>query len=167
MASFIRLASFRASLEAECSRRIVGFDAFGEFPRENLTLESDNTFVDRFEAAGGPGLDIDEATALMNAKGFGNFELIKGNLFDTLLEYLDRQPQTRIAFLHLDMDVKEPTTFALEHLFDRVVKGGLIVLDDYNAIAGETDAVDDFLAGKKLSLEKLPFYSVPAFIRKD
>ena len=64
------------------------------------------------------------------------------------------------------MDVKEPTTFALQLLYDRVVPGGLIVLDDYNAVAGETDAVDEFLKTHNLKIEKTPYYSVPSFIRK-
>jgi hypothetical protein len=64
------------------------------------------------------------------------------------------------------MDVKEPTDFALEILYERVVPGGLIVFDDYNAVAGETISVDDFSRKHKLKIEKLPFYNVPSFIRK-
>ena len=81
-------------------------------------------------------------------------------------DYLQRQPHTRLSFLHLDMDVKEPTAFALELLYERVVPGGLIVLDDYNAVAGATDALDTFISQKKLKIQKLPFYHVPAFIKK-
>ena len=69
--------------------------------------------------------------------------------------------------MHLDMDVMEPTNFALEHLYERVVPGGLIVFDDYNVAAGETISVDKFLKKHKLKVEKLPFYSVPSFIRKE
>ena len=48
------------------------------------------------------------------------------------------------------MDVKEPTDFALEKLYERVVPGGLIVFDDYNSVAGETISVDNFLKQKNL-----------------
>ena len=64
------------------------------------------------------------------------------------------------------MDVKEPTDFALEKLYERVVPGGLIVFDDYNSVAGETISVDNFLKQKNLKIEKLPFYHVPSFVRK-
>ena len=64
------------------------------------------------------------------------------------------------------MDVKEPTDLALEILYERVVPGGLIVFDDYNAVAGETISVDHFSRKYKLKIEKLPFYNVPSFIRK-
>ena len=103
---------------------------------------------------------------LLRVKGFENFKLIKGNVFDTLPNYLEKHPETRLSFLHLDMDVKEPTDFALELLYERVVPGGLIVFDDYNAVAGETLSVDEFVSKHRLKVEKLSFYNLPSFIRK-
>ena len=64
------------------------------------------------------------------------------------------------------MDVKEPTLFALDLLYDRVVPNGIIVFDDYGTIAGETEAVDEFIQKKRLVLEKLTFYKTSSFIRK-
>lgn len=165
-ASLIRLATYRSALEHESSRKIVGFDAFGKFPTRELSVEDDIHFVERFTDAGGDGLHEDELAALLDRKQFTNIELVRGNVLDTLPAYLEAHPETRLSFLHLDMDVKEPTQFALDCLYDRVVPNGLIVFDDYNAVAGETEAVDEFIARKKLGIEKLPFYNVPAFVRK-
>ncbi len=165
-ASLIRLATFRSALEHDSSRRIIGFDAFGKFPTRELSTEDDINFVERFTDAGGDGLHEDELSALLDRKQFSNIELVRGNVLDTLPVYLEAHPETRLSFLHLDMDVKEPTQFALDCLYDRVVPNGLIVFDDYNAVAGETEAVDEFIARKKLGIEKLPFYNVPAFVRK-
>ena len=92
--------------------------------------------------------------------------LNEGNVFDTLPRYIEKNPATRIAFLHLDMDVREPTAYALEMLYDRVVPNGLIVLDDYNAVAGATDATDEFLSKRRLKIEKMNHYPAPSFIRK-
>ena len=131
-ASLVRLATYRDALENDFSRKIVGFDAFGPFPKEGLQVKDDLDFISRFETTGGHGLLDDEVASILNLKGFDNFELIKGNIFDTLPIYLEKHPETRLAFLHLDMDVKEPTDFALEHLYERVVPGGLIVFDDDN-----------------------------------
>lgn len=164
--SLIRLATFRNLLENDYSRKIVGFDAFGEFPRNELSLESDLKFIDHFETTAGSGLTKEEVTKLFELKNFGNISLNKGNVFETIPTYLKENPATRIAFLHLDMDVKEPTIFALNALYDRVVPNGLIVFDDYNSVAGETDAVDEFLAQKKLSIQKTHHYYIPAFIQK-
>ena len=165
-ASLVRFCTFRDALENDYSRKIVGFDAFGEFPTDNLEMEDDLAFIERFEGAGGHGLKEDEVGHILSKKGFENFELVKGNVFDTLPRYLSNNPETRIALLHLDMDVKEPTDFALNLLNERMVPGGIIVFDDYNSVAGETISVDEFVGEHKLKLEKLPFYNVPAFVRK-
>jgi hypothetical protein len=165
-ASLIRFATFRDALENCYSRKIVGFDAFGVFPKNQLTLDSDFAFIQRFEVDGGHGLSDDEVSDILRDKGFENFFLVKGNVFDTLPAYLQQNPETRIALLHLDMDVKEPTDFSLELLYERIAPGGLIVFDDYNAVSGATQSADEFAHRHHLKLEKLPFYNVPAFIRK-
>lgn len=165
-ASLVRFCTFRDALENDYSRKIVGFDAFGEFPTDNLEMHDDLAFIEKFEDAGGQGLGEEEVEDVLSSKGFENFNLVKGNVFDTLPKYLSANPETRLALLHLDMDVKEPTDFALELLYERVVPGGIIVFDDYNAVAGETISVDEFVAKYKIKLEKLPFYNVPTYVRK-
>lgn len=164
--SLIRFATFRDALENDFSRKIVGFDAFGAFPTNQLKDKDDLNFVKNFETTGGSGLDKIEIENIFSHKGFKNFNLVKGNVFDTLPAYIKKNPETRIALLHLDMDVKEPTDFTFELLYERVVPGGLIIFDDYNAVAGETISVDTFVKKYQLKLEKLPFYNVPTFIRK-
>lgn len=166
-ASLIRFATFRDLLENDFSRKIIGFDAFGAFPSDNLKLEGDREFIRDFEQKGGFGLDVEEVQGLLEWKGFNNVELIKGDVFQTLTPYLESNPEARIAMLHLDMDVKEPTEFVLEVCFDRLIPGGLIIFDDYNAVPGATICVDHFISKRRLKLEKLPFYKVPAYVRKS
>jgi hypothetical protein len=164
--SLIRFATFRDALENDFSRKIVGFDAFGKFPKEAINSKDDINFIEQFEGHAGQGLSYEEATQIFVNKGFENLELIKGNVFDTLPSYLADNPQTRIALLHLDMDVEHPTDFTLNLLFERVVPGGLIVFDDYNAVAGATICADNFVKKHRLKLEKLRFHNVGSFIRK-
>jgi hypothetical protein len=165
-ASLIRFATYRNLLENDFSRKIVGFDIFGAFPRVNLSSESDLEFIDKFEKAAGDGLHIEDLLKVFERKGFENMQLVKGNVFETIPVFLRANPATRIAFLHLDMDVKEPTEFALDLLYDRVVPNGLIVIDDYNSVSGATDAVDSFCKKRQLEIKKLNNYSVPSFIKK-
>ena len=165
-ASLIRLATFRNLLENDFSRKLVGFDAFGKFPTKLLSLKLDMDFIQNFENEGGDGLDRGQVEQIFGKKGFQNFILNEGNVFDTLPAYLSANPATRIAFLHLDMDVREPTTYALDMLYERVVPNGLIVFDDYNSVAGETDAVDEFLAKYRLKIEKSNHYFIPCYTRK-
>lgn len=163
--SLLRFATFRDTLENDLSRKIIGFDTFGTFPSEKLNIKNDIDFIKYFEKTGGDGLSLEEVKKLFKSKNFKNFDLIKGNIFDTLPEYLKKNPETRIAFLNLDIDVKEPTDFALELLYERIVSGGLIIFDDYNTIMGETNSADEFVKKHNLKLEKLPFYNTPAFVR--
>ena len=104
--------------------------------------------------------------AYFTEKKIENIELVEGNVLDTLPEYLIANPHLKISLLHLDMDVMEPTAFALEHLYDRVVKGGMIMIDDYPSVGGAVKAVDTFLEKHDLTISKLPYYSVPSFILK-
>lgn len=165
--SLIRLASFRQLLEVEHSRKIIGFDIFGRFPSYGVSLGSDKEFIERFEREGGDGLSATDVLLTLKRKGFSNIELVQGDVMKTLPRYLEERPELRVAYLHLDLDVKEPTDLVLELAYDRVVRGGLIVLDDYGTVAGETIAVDTFARRMNLKIEKLPNYLIPAFIRKD
>ena len=99
-------------------------------------------------------------------KGFENYKLIQGNVFDTLDEYLLEKPELRLSLLHLDMDVAEPTEYVLNTLYERIVRGGLIVIDDYNGVEGATKVIDEFVKKKNLTIETLSFYGHPVFIKK-
>tara|TARA_R110002073_G_scaffold41466_10_gene117105 strand:+ start:9766 stop:10431 length:666 start_codon:yes stop_codon:yes gene_type:complete len=163
-ASFIRFCSFREVLESPYSRKIIGFDAFGAFPKQEDA--NDQAFVSEFEGAAGEGISVDGLKEVLQHKGFENFELIKGDLLETLPTYIAEHPELRISLLHIDVDVYKPSVAILKNLFDRVVRGGLIVLDDYGTVAGETDAVDQFLENSDYIVEKLPISHIPSFIRK-
>ena len=48
--------------------------------------------------------------------------------FQSILETL---AETRYRFVHIDVDIYEPTYACLEYFHPRMVEGGLIVIDDY------------------------------------
>lgn len=165
--SLIRFATFRRILENDDSRAIRGFDAFGKFPRNEGGLDADQNFIEGFETSAGDGLSQDEVKQLVGAKGFTNIDLRGGNVFDTVPQFLSQCPAARIALLHLDMDVREPTQFALDQLYDRVVPGGLVVFDDFGAVAGASEVAEQFAAERGLKLRKLNFYAVPTYLVKS
>ena len=72
--------------------------------------------------------------------------LLKGRVQEQIPKLLQDRPGMRISLLHLDLDLYEPTLFALETLWDLVVPGGLVVFDEYALPPweGETKAWEDF-----------------------
>ena len=61
----------------------------------------------------------------------------------------DAQEIDKIAILRLDGDWHASTKVCLDHLYDKVVKNGIIIIDDYGYNTGCKKAVDDFLAERK------------------
>ena len=162
-ASLLRFATFRGIVENAFSRPVIGFDAFGAFPRSGVEGSADQAFIEKFEAAGGDGIAKADLEAIADEKGFANIELVGGNIFDTLPDWLARQPAQKIALLHLDMDVYEPTIFALEQLLPRMVRGGIVVFDDYGLVEGATRAADEMCAAHGFRMAKLSNYVIPAY----
>ncbi|KKK48755.1 hypothetical protein LCGC14_3141950, partial [marine sediment metagenome] len=92
-----------------------------------------------------------------------NYELIEGDIHETLPNYLREHPELRISLLHIDVDVYEPTETILSSLLNHVVRGGVIMLDDYNTVSGETKAVDEFFADKpNVKIKTLSWTNTPA-----
>ena len=164
--SFLRLCNFRSAVENDFARKIVGFDAFGKFPNSSLTLPTDHEFIQVWEAESGDGLSIQEVNKLIEFKGISNIELVQGDIRETINVYLEKFPWTKIALLHLDLDVFEPTKYALEVLFPYISSGGIVMLDDYSTVEGANKAVDDFVLGKNLSVLRGKFNSTPSYFIK-
>jgi hypothetical protein len=61
-------------------------------------------------------------------------------------ETIPREAPERIALLRLDTDWYASTAHEMEHLYDRVPPGGVIVFDDYGFWQGARKAVDEFLS---------------------
>jgi hypothetical protein len=144
-------------------KRVVGFDAFSEFPEPSeaadkdvvarLVRESDfrgvnpRALYDMVEAAGIPK---------------GACDLVAGDIRLTAGEYVAKNPGFRISLLHLDLDLAAATNAALEALWPRVVRGGIVVFDEY-AIPrwSESEGVDEFFASQDVTLRTVPFARTP------
>ena len=143
-----------------------GFDIFGQFPKKNLD-KFDKAFVKYFEKEGGSGINLDELNQILKEKKFSNFELIKGPIEKTLPIFCKKNLSKKIALLHLDLDVYEPTKLSLNILYKNISKGGIILIDDYNQVIGANKAIDEFLnLHKNLKIKKLNFLYAPSYIVK-
>lgn len=166
-ASLLRFATFRMLLENNYSRKIYGFDAFGTFPNEGLESPLDKKFAAEYDDGGGIGISKENLEDLIRQKGFSNIQLNKGNVLQTLPVFEKENPNLRVALLHLDMDVFDPTSKALEIFSKYMVKGGIIIIDDYATVEGATRAVDQFIKGTELQVKKLSTNYIPSYIEYD
>ena len=65
-------------------------------------------------------------------------------------ETVPRADVRAIAVLHLDGDWYESVKVCLQHLYDRVSRGGIIQIDDYGHWEGARKAVDEFMANRQI-----------------
>ena len=105
------------------TREVVGFDVFGDFPN-NVNLNSDKAFIKEFSSEGGNGISRSDLDMYLKNKGFKNYQLIKGDIVDSLPQFLEDYPEKRFAMVHIDVDVYEATKCILENIWEKVVKGG-------------------------------------------
>lgn len=77
--------------------------------------------------------------------------LVKGWFNDTLP--IHKNDIGKIALLHLDCDWYESVKFCLEELYDSVIEGGFIFIDDYGHWGGCKKAVDEFIKERDLKIE--------------
>jgi O-methyltransferase len=76
-----------------------------------------------------------------------NINFIIGPVEKTLL--LEKNLPKKISILRLDTDWYSSTKIELEVLYPRLVKGGILIIDDYGYWQGSRKAVDEYFFNKK------------------
>ena len=101
---------------------------------------------------------------LMNKEVNHKVELIKGDITKTVPQYVLENPELKISLLNLDTDIYEPAVTILEKLYPRIVKGGILILDDYGVFPGETKAVDEYFKDNRIQINKFSHSMTPSYI---
>ena len=158
-------------------RKIVyGFDTFSGFPE--LTPEDGEDSPPNARVAGGyaGGDRIEQELELARQamdhdrqfKQLARIEFVKGDARKTIPEFVQSKGNgLKIALLNLDLDLYEPTKLALEQLVPRMVRGGVIVVDEYavDTFGGETKATDEYFEknfGARPKVNKCTWHSNPS-----
>ena len=109
----------------------------------------------------------------LKKKKIKNFELISGDVLKTVPKYVQKNPGLKIALLNVDIDFVETTQCVLDNLYSKVVKGGIILFDNYEGTGtggtfykGETETINKFLKKVKKKIIKFPFFNRPSYIIK-
>jgi hypothetical protein len=87
---------------------------------------------------------VEEVQANVYSSGYprDRFHFVKGDVLETVTA----ERHARIALLRLDTDWYASTKHEIIHLYDRVVAGGVIVIDDYGRWRGSRKAIDEHFA---------------------
>ncbi len=106
--------------------------------------------------------DESQAIKAMNISG-AKYIIEKGWFDETLQKNTSIE---KISILRLDGDWYDSTMVCLDFLFDKVTKGGVIIIDDYYAWDGCSRATHDYLSKHKLSNRIQQFNNTVCYIIK-
>src|SRR6185436_16700322 len=161
-------STFRSIYEPQnISRQVVGFDTFEGFTtasaqdgdltpdggRANVASlsENDNGSIDRGAVTENYDALLNRILDCHNRLGsrpqIKKYEIVKGDVTQTLPAYLERNPETLIALIYFDIGLYEPTRKCLELIKDRLAKGSVIGLDHLtmHGLPGDSIAVQEVL----------------------
>lgn len=156
-------ATAMAFLQADSTaRHLYLFDTFeGMPPPSDADLRRDGTPAAELLASAGKAAHVwaiaglDDVRDGMEEVGYpaDKVHFIKGMVEDTVPA---EAPET-ISILRLDTDWYTSTRHELEHLYPRLVSGGVLIIDDYGYWQGSRKATDEFLAdtGARLLLNRI------------
>lgn len=165
------------------NKKVIGFDLFTQSNKYKDALNESDLKLDEYYSNSNvnmkAGISINDISYFINKMKLTNtrmgfntdiYQLIEGDVKNSIPIYLEENPGFRISYLYLDLDIDEPTYTSLNLLYDRIVRGGIIVFDEYACEKWtESNAVDRFLKEHPdLSIKTLLWGRTPtAFIIKN
>ncbi len=142
-------------------RPIYGFDNFEgfiNFTKEDLTTNSKELFIGNYKSDSEK--IIYQSGKINNEyrpiKKDNDIKLIKGDIIETVPEFINKNNHLIVSLLYLDCDLYEPTKVALKYFINRMPKGSVIAFDElaHNDFPGETNAYEDILGIRNYKLER-------------
>lgn len=172
----LALMTWANLLEAYCigdrTKVVYGFDNWKGFtkldPADGKPVEHAHKQIGEFNPE--PfRQELLDAIAIFDQDRFipwkARVKLIDGQIEETVFRFVDENPGVRFSLIHFDCDLYAPTKTALEALWPRVSRGGVLLFDEYGIAdwPGETKAVDEFLADNPgLKLKTFAWTNAPA-----
>ena len=148
-ASLALWLQLKKTYEPNSSTQIIGFDFFNCSDTINSLNDSSQNLIlmkQVLNRAESSDLDINSIKQKCDNIIENSTILIKGDASLTSKTFNDDNPGARIRIMYLDMDVEEPTYNVLHNLWNKIVIGGYIVLDEYGHHKwDESNGVDRFL----------------------
>lgn len=132
-------------------KQLYLYDTFQGIPED---MNSENRSNAVYERAVSENRDAMFTRVKQRFSKYPNVQVIQG----TVPRSFQQACPEKIALLHIDMNSTASEIAALEQLFDRVVSGGMIVLDDYGwtGYSAQRHAEDAFMAERGHHILELP-----------
>lgn len=162
-------AKLSAMLEPEnLTRRIYAFDTFAGFPSVSdkdanpvATPHWGALYADSYEELQALIAEYDRDRFLGH---IDKVHLIKGDVVETVPQFLEAHAHLVVSLLFLDLDLYEPTRVALRHFLPRMPRGAVLAFDqlDNPMWPGETLALLEEI-GIRIRLRRLEWDPYIAF----
>lgn len=152
------------------TKKIWGFDNFKGFGQFSTEDGPEYAHVHKSPNDFSPARYLDELREAIRIFDNDRFvpwkkriELIIGDVEETIPRFVESNPGLRISLLHFDIDLYKPTLIGLQHLFPRVVRGGVVIFDEYGILewGGESLAVEEYLKQEGYAIKKLDWNNRP------
>jgi len=160
------LANFRSVYEPyNWTRKVVGFDTFTGYQSFSAQDGTSGAIAPgayavtaNYENYLAEMLACHEADNVMSH--IHKHELVKGNVLETIEQYLLENPQTIIALAYFDLALYEPTKKCLEIISPHLVKGSVLAMDELNSkeFPGETVAYREVIGLDRFRLFRSRFF---------
>ena len=149
-------------------RKIIGFDTFSGFKGVS---EWDKGVSDGDFSTGDyqPTLEriLDLHQSMDALPHIKKYEIVGGDVCETLADYLAEHDETIVSLAIFDMDIYKPTASALSTLSDGFLpKGSIMVFDELcdEIFPGETIALDETFSIGSLEINRLPITSRMSYV---
>lgn len=146
------------------TRKVVGFDTFEGY-RGVSVRDGDSPYVapggfavtEGYEMYLGQVLEAQEQDNV-NPQ-VQKYELVKGDVMNTIDRYLADRPETIIALAYFDLALYEPTRKCLEAIRPHLVRGSVLAMDELNSrdFPGETIAFNEVVGLDRYRIHRSRF----------
>ena len=139
-------------------RKIVGFDTFSGFvpthQKDNKNSEGDYSVPDSYEYFLEDILKKMETFSPLDH--LKKYQIVKGDVSETVPQYLIENPHTIFSLCYFDLDVYTPTRNVIRAIKSRISKGTVLAFDELNDedMPGETLAILEEFDVNTISLSR-------------
>jgi hypothetical protein len=153
------IATFTKFINIFCpnsNKKVLGFDIFDSINKNDI-LDKDN-ILDKetmnvvYSKVDNNELSLESVDKRLSSIGSDKRHiLIRGDVEETIPEFLKNNPGFRTSLIYIDVDLERATYYSLKYLWDRLLPGGIILFDEYEYHKfSESCGVEKFLKEKNM-----------------